>query len=70
MLSVDSVMNGLKCDVTMSRGRYEELIIAEHFANCMKELIYERAEKYSDINHLEVRFLRDFFFQEELEDEK
>ncbi len=44
-------------DITITRARYAELLIAEADANRLKAIIHERAEKYQGMNFDEIQLI-------------
>ena len=55
--------------VTISRSRYEELIVAEQDANRLKDIISSKVDHYAGLSLQELRILRDLFTPETKEEE-
>ena len=55
----------LQQDVTITRARYAELIKAEHDADCLKELVRDRANRGENLAFIEIQLLRDLYYESE-----
>lgn len=65
-MSIESgLFEQLQQDVTITRARYAELIKAEHDADCLKELIRDRANRGENLAFIEIQLLRDLYYESE-----
>ena len=65
-MSIESgLLEQLQQDVTITRARYAELIKAEHDADCLKELIRDRANRGENLAFIEIQLLRDLYYESE-----
>lgn len=48
-------------DITITRARYAELLIAEADANRLKKILFERAEQYQGMTFEEIRLIASLF---------
>ena len=51
-------------DITITRARYAELLIAESDANRLKDIIHERAGKFQGMNFEEIKLIDKVFSAE------
>lgn len=65
-MSIEScLLEQLQQDVTITRAMYAELIKAEHDADCLKELIRDRANRGENLAFIEIQLLRDLYYESE-----
>ena len=70
-MSLESdVINQFNYDIKITRARYEELIKAEHDANLLKDLIFQKAEKYDGLLASELVLLENLYFIKNKESEE
>lgn len=69
-MSVEKIIENFSCDITITRARYAELLIAEHDANCLKDLIHQKAKNYESVEYSEVKLLDKLYFYENESEEK
>lgn len=68
-MPVESFTDNIKQDISLSRARYQELLIAEHDCACLKNLIYEKAEDYGNLSYEELCVLKRLYFMTDKESE-
>lgn len=66
-MAVESIIDQFNPDIQITRARYAELLIAEQEANCLKNLIHERAQSYGVINREELKLLDQLYNKNEKE---
>jgi hypothetical protein len=59
------ILEQVTSDIKITRARYTELIKAEHDADCLKDLILQKAENYQSITLEEVKLLKQLYFVED-----
>ena len=65
MMSVEKDILEQVCpDITITRARYAELLIAESDANRLKDIIHERAGKFQGMNFEEIQLIDKVFSAE------
>lgn len=56
-MSAEKVIEQFACDINITRARYAELLIAECDGNRLKEIIHQKATKYSGLSYDEIKVL-------------
>lgn len=69
-MSIEKIIENFSCDITITRTRYAELLIAEHDANCLKDLIFQKAENFENLDYKEIKLLKELYFIPENESEE
>lgn len=65
-MSLESTLIDQFCpDIKITRARYAELLTAEHDANCLKDVIHQKAQNFESINHTEIKLLDQLYFHPE-----
>lgn len=68
-MSVEVITDHFVSDITITRARYGELLKAEHDAECLKDLIKQKAKRYESLDNREIRLLKELYFYEMDEEE-
>ena len=70
MALIQNVLDEFSCDITITRARYNELLKAEHDANCLKDLIFQKAKNFETLDYKEIKLLKELYFIPENESEE
>lgn len=61
-MPIEAFTDNIRQDISLSRARYQELLIAEHDCNCLKNLIFEKTEDYGSLSYEEICVLKQLYF--------